>query len=94
MILLSGHTHISFNSVHGCVDVDPARNNLYINCGSIRPTTLKPDEALQPKEWTDGNIVRLKLSGKQAEIVAISIGSGQRISRGYYRFIKDPQVIR
>lgn len=93
MILLSGHTHISFNNPHGCVDVDPLRSNLYINCGSIRPTTLKPDEALQPKEWTDGNIVRLELSEKQAEIVAISIGSGQLISRGYYRLTKEPQVI-
>ena len=93
MIFLSGHTHISFNSYHGCVDADPVRNNLYINCGSIRPTTLKSDEALQPKEWTDGNVVRLELSEKQAEIAAISIESGQFISRGYYRFIKEPQGI-
>lgn len=89
MIIVSGHTHISFNSIHGCVDIDSVRNNLYINCGSIRPTTLKPDEVLQPKEWTNGNVVRLELSEKQAEIAAISIESGQRISRGYYRYIKE-----
>lgn len=93
MILLSGHTHISFNSSQGCVDVDPVRNSLYINCGSIRPTMLKSDEAFQPKDWTNGNIVRLELSEKQAEIAAISIESGQRISRGYYRFINESQVI-
>lgn len=92
-VLLSGHTHISFNGFRGCVDVAPVRNNLFINCGSIRPTTLKPDEALQPNGWTDGNIVRLELSDKQAEIAVISIESGQRVSRGYYRFIKEPQVI-
>lgn len=86
IIFLSGHTHLSFNSRKGCVDQDPERGNFYVNCGSIRPTTLKPDEPLQPKEWADGNIVWLDIAEDQIEITAVSLESGQRISRGYYRY--------
>ena len=50
VILLSGHTHFSFNCSHGCVDMDSERDSLYINCGSIRPTAFKPDEPLQPRK--------------------------------------------
>ena len=89
IIFLSGHTHISFNCLKGCADADPERNNLYINCGSIRPTTLKPEEPLQPKDWTDGNIVRLDIAENQVEISAISLESGRRLSRGYYSFNFD-----
>lgn len=86
IIFLSGHTHISFNCMRGCVDLDPERDNIYINCGSIRRTAWKPDELLQPKDWTDGNIVRLAVADSQVEITAVSVDSGQCISRGYYRF--------
>ena len=86
IIFLSGHTHLSFNCRKGCVELDPERNNLYVNCGSIRPTTLKPDESIQPKEWTDGNITWLDITEDQVEITAVSLESGQRISRGYYRY--------
>lgn len=86
IIFLSGHTHLSFNSRKGCVEQDPERNNLYVNCGSIRPTTLKPDEPLQPKEWADGNLVWLDIAEDQIEITVVSLESGQRISRGYYRY--------
>ena len=92
IIFLSGHTHVSFNCLKGCVDEDRSRNNLYINCGSIRPTTLKPEESLQPKDWTDGNFVRLELTEKQIEVTAISLASGQRISRGHYRFCKEEEM--
>ena len=44
---------------------------------------------VRPKEWADGNSVRLELSEKQAKIAAVSIGSGRCISRGYYSFIKE-----
>ena len=92
IIFLSGHTHISFNCLKGCADADPERNNLYINCGSIRPTTLKPEEPLQPKDWTDGNIVRLELTENQIEMTAVSLESGKRIARGYYRFYKEEKT--
>ena len=88
VIMLSGHTHISFNCLRGCVDMDRVREELYVNCGSIRTTTLKQDEPLQPKEWTDGNIVRLEVADEQVEITAVSMHSGQRIARGYYRFTR------
>lgn len=86
IIFLSGHTHISFNCPRGCAEYDPTRDNIYVNCGSVRPTALRPDEPLRPAEWTDGNIVQLDIPGERLEISAISLACGKRISRGYYRY--------
>lgn len=86
ILFLSGHTHISMNCLTGCVETDRKRSILYVNGGSVRATALKPEEALQPKEWTDGNMLWLDLAPGRAEIMAVSLVSGKRIARGYYRF--------
>lgn len=86
ILFLSGHTHISLNCPAGCVEADRERNILYVNGGSVRTTTLNPEEPLRPKEWTDGNMLWLDLAPGHAEITAISLGSGKLIARGCYRF--------
>ena len=86
ILFLSGHTHISMNCPAGCVEVDRGRNILYVNGGSVRTATLKPEEPLLPREWTDGNMLWLELAPGRAEITAVSPASGKRIARGYYRF--------
>lgn len=88
VIFLSGHTHDSMNCREGCVEM-AERNHLYINAGSIRPTTLKPDEPLQPGCWTDGNVVELLIGEEQTTVTGISMKTGQRIARGHYSFSKE-----
>jgi len=85
---LSGHTHVSMSCSCGCVDRDDG-GNLYINAGSIRPTALKPDEPIQPKCWTEGNVVELLIGENQTTVTGISMKTGQRISRGHYFFEKN-----
>lgn len=85
IIFLSGHTHVSMNCREGCAEKD-ARNNFYINCGSIRPTTLKKDEFLQPECWTEGNVVELIMGTRMLTVTGIGMKSAQKISRGHYRF--------
>lgn len=87
VIFLSGHTHYSMNCREGCAEM-AERNHLYINAGSIRPTALKPDEPLQPECWTEGNVVELLVGQRQTTVTGISMKTGQRISRGHYRFQK------
>ena len=89
ILFLSGHTHISVNCPTGCVETDQERSILYVNGGSVRTTTLKPEEPLRPKEWTEGNMLWLELAPGQAEITAVSLASGRRIARGYYRFGRE-----
>lgn len=88
LVFLSGHTHDSMNCHAGCVEM-AERNHLYINAGSIRPTTLKPDEPLQPGYWTDGNVVELLIGEDQTTVTGISMKTGQRIARGHYSFSKE-----
>ena len=85
VLFLSGHTHFSLNCQAGCVERDKV-GNLYINAGSIHPTTLKPEEPLQPSCWVEGNAVELFIQQTEITVTGISIPSGKRISRGYYRF--------
>ncbi len=89
ILFLSGHTHISMNCPAGCVETDRERSILYVNGGSVRATALKPEEPLRPKEWTDGNMLWLDLAPGRAEITAVSLASGKRIARGYYRFDEE-----
>ena len=86
-VFLSGHTHVSMSCSCGCMDRD-ANGNIYINAGSIRPTTVKPDEPLQPECWTEGNVVELVIGETQTTVTGISVKTGQRIARGYYCFQK------
>ena len=94
ILFLSGHTHISVNCLAGCVETDRERNILYINGGSVRATTLKPEEPLQDREWTQGNMFWLDLAPGFAEITAVSLASGKRIARGYYRFDEPERLAR
>lgn len=87
VIFLSGHTHISMNCREGCVEM-AERNHLYVGAGSIRPTTLKADEPLQPECWTEGNVVQLLVGENQTTVTGISMKTGQKIARGCYTFAK------
>ena len=69
----------------GCVDFDEERNNIYINDGSVCPTTYKSGEANVPKEWTDGVVTELAIYDGGVEITAKLLHGNKNISRGYYR---------
>lgn len=86
IIFISGHTHVSMESPTGCVEHDEIRNNIYINDGSIRPTTLLTAEGLPNVEPAEGNVVELIIEKTQAAISGISLSNGQRISRSHYVF--------
>lgn len=85
IIFVSGHTHISPNDYSGCVEFDCQNRNIYINDGSICPTTYKSKEPLAPAHWTDGIVTDLILGGNGVEITARSLADGRKIARGYYR---------
>lgn len=84
IIFISGHTHISMEHPR-CIDCDIKRGNLYINAGSIRPTTVLNDDGKAEAESADGNIVRLEVEKHYAEIVPVSIRNGSIIKRCIYR---------
>lgn len=78
IIFISGHTHISMES-GGCVEHDTECNNIYINDGSIRPTTvLKKDGKAEP-ESGDGNLVELEFREGQITIAGVSLRTGQKL---------------
>ena len=89
IVFVSGHTHFSPNDYNGCVDFDRERNILYINDGSVCPTTSKWQETLVPSEWCSGTVSILSISEDGAEIVSVALRTGKKISRGYYRFYKQ-----
>lgn len=86
IIFISGHTHVSMESPTGCVGFDEARNNTYINDGSIRPTTLLTAEGLPEAEPADGNVVELLIGEIRTTLTEISVRTGQKIARGHYSF--------
>lgn len=88
IIFVSGHTHFSPNDYSGCVNFDEERNNIYINDGSVCPTTYKSGEANIPKEWTDGVVTELAIYDSGVEITSRLLHGNKNISRGYYRFMK------
>jgi len=85
VIFIAGHTHLSVNNLQGCVEWDAVHGNLYVNDGSIRPTELFSTEAPQPAEWREGNLLEIRILGKEIELTARSISDGKKHSRGYYR---------
>lgn len=86
IIFISGHTHVSMESPTRCVQQDG--ENLYINDGSIRPTTLLSAEGLPEAEPADGNVVELLIGESRTTVTGISVKSGQKIARGHYSFTK------
>ena len=81
IIFISGHTHVSMENMFGCVEHDHARNNYYINDGSVRPTTLLDDQGRAAGDPAEGNVVQLLIDGHQAMIEGISINTQQTITR-------------
>ncbi len=86
IIFVSGHTHFSPNNLQGNVDYDEERNNIYIDDGSVCPTTYKSDEDFVPKEWTDGVVAELAIYENGVEINYCGIHTDKKFARGYYRF--------
>ena len=83
IIFLSGHTHFSVNCLNGCAEKDE-RGNIYINAGSLRPAMLKPEEPLQPEEWTDGDGIALNIHSDFLGITGFSAKTAHRFSRCNY----------
>lgn len=81
IIFLSGHTHISMDCP-GCVEYDADRDNLYINDGSIRPTTLLAGNGVQKAASGSGNVVELRLSPDQIDIAVLSTAGGAPVPEG------------
>ena len=86
LLFITGHTHFSLNNFSGCVEWDAARNNLYLNAGSIRKTTMSSKEMLVPSAWTEGCAILLRISEDDLEITAVGLSSGNRQARGHYHF--------
>lgn len=66
VIFLSGHTHVSPS-----VEFDGARGNLYINDGSVCPTTVKGTETATQQ----GNVTLLEISGTDISVIIKGIHS-------------------
>lgn len=78
-IFLSGHTHISMESPAACVEYDKRHHNLYVNSGSIRPTTLLDDARKQNGATAQGNVVELELMAHGWAVRAIEMRDGQTL---------------
>ncbi len=76
IVFISGHTHISMEN-GGCVEYDVERNNIYINDGSIRPTTALQEDGKARIESRDGNLVELELSENQITVTGVSLRTGE-----------------
>lgn len=66
VIFLSGHTHVSPS-----IEFDRTRNNLYINDGSICPTTVKGTETATQQ----GNVTLLEISDTDISVIIEGIHS-------------------
>ena len=88
IIFLSGHTHVSMESPVNCVEYDEIHHNLYINDGSIRPTTKLTKDGLPEAEPADGNVVELLIEENRITVTGISMTTGQKIAGGYCYFLK------
>lgn len=85
IIFISGHTHFSLNNLSGCVEWDDSKNNLYLNVGSIRKTTMNTNELFVPSVWTEGCAVLLRISQCDLGITTVGLDSRKKQARGYYR---------
>ena len=80
IIFISGHTHVSMENMFGCVEYDRARNNYYINDGSVRPTTLLDDQGRAVGNPAEGNVVEIDFYDDRPEITGISVETGRPLS--------------
>lgn len=83
ILFISGHTHISMEN-GSCVEHDTARNNVYINDGSIRPTTVLKEDGKGSPESGDGNLVELKLREGHITVTGVSLPGGRLLFQGIY----------
>lgn len=87
IIFLNGHTHVSPNLLRGNAEYDAARQNIYLDCGSVVPTDISGEGGMMSPDWKDGCITELSVTEHAIEICMRSIDSGIKFSRGYYRFL-------
>ena len=74
VVFISGHTHMA-----PAVEVDELRNHIYINDGSICPTTTKDPE----KPTQQGNITILNIDERGIHICMKGIHTGEEFFSGY-----------
>lgn len=86
VIFLSGHTHVSMESAIPCVEHEAHRNHIYINDGSIRPTTLLLQDGKAAPCPAHGNVVELLLEGQQLTVTARSVKTAEPLPGVQYRF--------
>lgn len=89
IIFISGHTHVSMESPVNCVEHDTARNNIYINDGSIRPTTKLTADGLPEAESADGNVVELLINENQVMATVFSTKTGLCHDNGQFGFCNN-----
>lgn len=75
VVFISGHTHMA-----PVIEVDDLRNNIYINDGSICPTTTKDPE----KPTQQGNITILNIDESRMHICIKGIYTGKEFFSGYF----------
>jgi len=73
IIFISGHTHVSMNSDVSCVEWDKLRSNIYINDGSIRPTTVMRADGKVEQAPDTGNIVCIDIDKHQVRITPVPL---------------------
>lgn len=66
VIFISGHTHVS-----PTIEIDEAYGNLYINDGSICPTTVKGEESATQQ----GNVTVLEITEAEISVIIKGIHS-------------------
>lgn len=64
-----------------CVEYEESRNHIYINDGSIRPTTLLQQDGRPAQKPSDGNIVELLLDRNQLTLTAYSSKTAEPLPR-------------
>lgn len=86
IIFLSGHTHISPNTITGNVDIDSMQNNVYINCGSVVDMNVAKGKGIElmSSDWDDGCIAEISIAEDEIEICMSSVKTGTKFPRGYY----------
>ena len=76
VIFLSGHTHVS-----PLVEFDVARGNLYINDGSICPTTEKSENG----KIQSGNATLLEITENEVSVIVKGIDTDTALFQGCYQ---------
>ena len=76
IVFLSRHTHVSPS-----VEIDEARGNLYINDGSICPTTEKSENG----KIQSGNATLLEITENEISVIVKGIDTDTALFQGCYQ---------